>query len=137
MRSFAHRLATVASVDEKAEKSEAEKAETSSIDSFIDVVDLKPAAHQQTLAEELKQSQLQSRNNNEEDEILPETFIQGPKATSTSNGLTRRTSQKIDRNLITPLIQSCCTDIHQNFKEFLRFDFAHFTNQENVLIPES
>jgi hypothetical protein len=143
LRSFTHRLASLA-IDEKSEQKTAtideEKADTASLDSFIDVVDLKPAADQAVLAQELKQCQLQERNNNDEEDILPETFIQGPKAASIPRGLSRQTSQKIERNLIKPLIQSCCTDIQRNFKEFLRFDFSHtpqISNQEVVLTPDS
>ncbi|KAI6182151.1 hypothetical protein M3Y97_00349300 [Aphelenchoides bicaudatus] len=135
VRSFTHRLASVANVSKDINKDD-EKAETSSIDSFIDVVDLKPDADQKVLNAKHEMD----RANNNEDEMLPETYIQGPKATSTP--IHRRTSQKVERNAIQPLIQSCCTDIQNNFKEFLRFDFSHTqnikqSNQQITLTPDS
>lgn len=141
LRSFAHRLASVA---------KEEVFDTISVDSFIDVVDLKPEHEKQNLAAEFEERCIvtQDKNNNsessDEDEILPATFIQGPKSVSQINGgdLKRRTSQKVGRDLIVPLMQNCCTDIQQNFKEFLRFDFSNAQifeqkNSETLLTPDS
>ncbi|KAI6179566.1 hypothetical protein M3Y98_00624000 [Aphelenchoides besseyi] len=110
LRSFTHRLATQAT---------AEVGETSSIDSFVDVVDLKPELEQKhkiALANRRDSS-------SSDDDILPATVIQGPLATSPEISLARRPSTKVSAELIAPLRKSCC-EMH-GFKEFLRFDFAN------------
>lgn len=142
IRSFAHRLAS---------KVNDEEQERMSIDSFIDVVDLKPENERPDVTTEFAQKcQVRKDSNNnsissgsEEEDILPETYIQGPKAASKVNGgIKRRISQKLNKDLIKPLIKSCCSDIKQNFKEFLRFDFSHThifdqSSNETVLTPDT
>lgn len=123
LRSFAHRLSAVA---------KEEIQETVSVDSFIDVVDLKP-----------NRPEIHSDSSgSEDDEILPATFMQGPKAASRRGGSIKRVvSQKIEPHQIAPLISSCCNDIQKNFKEFLRFDFSNIEipknpDSETVMTPE-
>ena len=123
--------------------------ETQSIDSFIDVVDLKPETDTKEISFEQK-FQIDKNNNqkkylssSDEDDILPETFIQGPNASSPpTNGIQRRRSHKVEPEHIKPLIASCCTDIRENFKEFLRFDFSNSqllksVGDETRLTPDS
>jgi hypothetical protein len=124
LRSFARRLSSVA---------KEEIQDTASVDSFIDVVDLKP--------NDIRPITNNSGSGSEDEDILPATFIQGPKSASQRGSIKRNVSKKVGRNLIVPLISSCCNDIQQNFKEFLRFDFSNTVipkdaDSETVMTPD-
>ncbi|KAI6234492.1 hypothetical protein M3Y99_00801200 [Aphelenchoides fujianensis] len=117
------------------------REETSSIDSFVDVVDLKPAEERLlTQRNAIQEANRRASLLSTDEDVLAATVLQGPEATSPQRDLVRRTSTKATAEQLAPLRERCCSSVADGFKEFLRFDFANtelFKPTPTLLTPNS
>ncbi|CAD5209043.1 unnamed protein product [Bursaphelenchus xylophilus] len=143
LRSFARRLAT---------ETEAIESDNTSLDSFVDIVDLKPEQRSRTSSTSSGSSAdsvedrpnpnlLTDRPQINDDDILQATIQMGPEAKIASKKILRRTSSKVPIHVVQQLVKPCCSAIKEGFKEFLRIDFANsplLTEANNqMLTPRS